>query len=112
MRKLFVLAATMVCVFPATAGASTLHATPSTFASTFSGAQGGDTILLATGSYGSWNGGAKSSTVTIAPETGATPSFAGGEFGTTVRNLTIKGVAYTSQVCIRPPSGVKMNLVL
>src|SRR5689334_20778641 len=93
-----------VAVLPATAGAATLHATPSTFASTFSSAAGGDTILLASGSYGSWNGGAKSSMVTIAPEAGASVSFSGGTFGSSVRNLTIKGVTYTGPVEVDPGS--------
>jgi hypothetical protein len=111
MRR-FLLVLTMMALFPATAGAATLHATPSNFASTFSGAAGGDTILLASGSYGSWNGGAKASTVTVAPESGASVSFSGGNFGTTVRNITVQGVTYTGSVCINPPTGVKMGLVL
>ena len=40
----------------ASAGAATVRATPSSFASTFSSAQAGDTILLASGSYGTWTG--------------------------------------------------------
>ena len=47
------------------------HATTSNFASTFSAAQGGDTIYLAAGNYGSFAGAAKASTVTIKPESGA-----------------------------------------
>jgi hypothetical protein len=107
----------VVCIVGALAGggkaaAATLHATPSTFASTFSSAAGGDTVLLASGAYGSWNGGAKSSMVTIAPEVGASVTFSGGTFGTSVRNITVKGVTYTGPVCVNPPTGVKMNLVL
>ena len=99
---LLAMAAALVCAAPA--GAATLHATPSTFASTYSGAAGGDTILLASGSYGSWNGGAKSSMVTIAPESGASVSFGGGTFGSSIRNLTIKGVTYTGPIGVYPGS--------
>jgi hypothetical protein len=91
--------------------AATLNATPSNFASVFSSAQGGDTILLASGNYGSFSGGAKASMVTIAAAPGATPMMAGGSFATTVRNITIRGVTFTDSVSIFPPSGTKMNLI-
>jgi hypothetical protein len=77
LRRFAVLAAAVSALtLPAAAGAADLHATPSTFASTYSAAQGGDTIYLATGSYGTWNGGSKSSPVTIKPETGASVTMA------------------------------------
>ena len=76
-RILLALVATMACaLLPATAGAATLHATTSTFASTVAAAQPGDTVLLASGSYGNWKGVTKTSPgITIKPESGATPSM-------------------------------------
>lgn len=65
--------AVMAALAPAAALAADSHATTSTFASVFAGAQGGDTVYLAAGSYGTWQGGAKASPgVTIKPEPGAT----------------------------------------
>ncbi len=76
---------------PGAASAADRHATVSTFASTFSAAQGGDTIYLAAGSYGSFTGSAKASTVTIKPESGAavtiTPNFNGAS------NIKLDGVS-------------------
>ena len=72
---LVVLAAILLAL-PASALAADRHATPSTFASTFAAAQGGDTIYLAAGSYGTWNGGSKPSPVSIKPEPGANVSIA------------------------------------
>jgi hypothetical protein len=95
---------------PASAQAATLQATPTSFSSVFSAAQGGDTLLLASGSYGSFNGGAKSSMVTIAPELGASVTMAGGNFGSSVRNVTIRGVTFTGPVEIAPGQG-GLNLV-
>jgi hypothetical protein len=95
---------------PATAFATDRHATPSTFASAFAAAQGGDTVYLASGAYGSFSGGAKSSMVTIAPELGASVSMSGGSFGSSVRNLTIRGVAFTGPVEVAPGS-TPLNLV-
>ena len=51
-RQLCVVLATLVAalvVVPGVAGAADFHATPSTFASMFSQAQGGDTVYLASG---------------------------------------------------------------
>ena len=44
---------------------------PPRFAKAFSDARGGDTIVLASGDYGTFKGGRKSSTVTIRPAPGA-----------------------------------------
>jgi parallel beta-helix repeat protein len=112
-RRLSVMIAALVAaltVVPGVALAADLHATPSSFASTFASAQGGDTIFLASGSYGSFNGGAKSSMVTIAPESGASPSMSGGNFGSSVRNITIRGVTFTGPVEVAPGS-TPLNLV-
>ena len=73
--------AASVALLPSAASAAEFHATPSTFASMFSQAQGGDTVYLASGSYGSFSGGAKSSMVVAAADSGASPSMAGGNFG-------------------------------
>jgi hypothetical protein len=83
------------------ASAADRHATASTFASTFSAAQGGDTIYLAAGSYGTFTGATKASTVTIKPESGAavtiTPNFNGASNikldGVTANGVNIAGTS-------------------
>jgi hypothetical protein len=97
-------------VVPGVAGAAEFHATPSTFASLFSQAQGGDTVFLGSGSYGSWSGGAKSSMVVVAAEAGASATMSGGSFGSGVRNITIRGVTFTGPVEVSPGS-TPLNLV-
>lgn len=111
MRRLLLAIIAVALMVPASAGAATLHATTANFASVYAGSAGGDTILLASGNYGAWGGGTKSSMVTIAPESGASPTFSGGTFDTTVRNLTIQGVTYTGMTRVNPPTGTLMNLV-
>jgi hypothetical protein len=102
---LALIALAVLFVLPATASAADLHATPATFSSVFAGAQGGDRVLLASGNYGNWGGGAKPAPgVTIAPESGAAPTFSGGTFGSSVRNITIQGVTYTGPVDVAPGS--------
>jgi hypothetical protein len=102
---LALIALAVLFVLPATASAADLHATPATFSSVFAGAQGGDRVLLASGSYGNWAGAAKPAPgVTIAPESGANPTFSGGTFGSSVRNITIQGVTYTGPVDVEPGS--------
>lgn len=111
-RLLLIAIATMAVLFPATAGAATLHATPSNFSSVYAGAQGGDTILLASGAYGSFNGSAKSGMVTIDEESGASATFSSSDFSS-VRNLTLKNVSYTgSGICITVPANTNMHLIL
>ena len=85
-------ALSMLLGLPAIAAATVLHATPGTLASTFASAQGGDTILLASGSYGTWSGGSKASPVTLSPEAGASPAI-GVDFGSNVSNVTLDGFA-------------------
>jgi hypothetical protein len=105
LQALLALAmATAALAVPASALGADSHATPSTFASLFSAAQGGDTVYLASGSYGSWSGGAKASMVTVAAEPGASPTMSGGNFGSGVRNITIRGVTFTGPVEVAPPS--------
>ena len=105
----FVVAA-LAALLPGVASAADLHATPSTFASMFSQAQSGDTVYLASGSYGSWSGGAKSGMVTVAADAGASPTMSGGNFGSSVRNITIRGVTFTGAVEVSPGS-TPLNLV-
>ena len=84
-----------VCCFAAAAApprahAADLQATPSTFASVFAGAKGGDRILLATGDYGRFSGGSKSSMLTLAAQPGAIASIAPSM--TSATNLTFDGL--------------------
>src|SRR3954451_3919008 len=102
--------AASAALLPSAARARDFHATPSSFASVFSQAQGGDTVYLASGSYGSWNGGAKSSMVVVAADAGASPSMSGGNFSSGVRNITLKGVTFTGPVEVSPGSA-PLNLV-
>lgn len=67
--------AAALALLPGIASATTYHATPSTLDSLFASTSGGDTILLANGTYSGWTGGTKASDVTIAPESGATPAL-------------------------------------
>ena len=99
------IALAVLFILPATASAADLHATPATFSSVFAGADGGDRVLLASGNYGNWGGGAKPAPgVTIAPEPGAAPTFSGGTFGSSVRNITVQGITYTGPVDVSPGS--------
>ena len=91
--------ALMAALVPCAAQAADSHATPSTFASMFSAAQGGDTVYMAAGSYGSFGGGSKSSVVTVKPEPGAAVSISGGTFNG-ASNVTVQGVRYTSAVTV------------
>ena len=50
-------------------------ATPATLASVFASAGGGDTILLASGDYGTFHGAIKGGLVTLTPQPGATVSM-------------------------------------
>lgn len=63
------------CCLPGTAAAATLNATPSTLADQFQAAQAGDTILLASGNYGTFRGDMKSGEVTLTPAVGATATM-------------------------------------
>jgi hypothetical protein len=120
-------AAVLLALVPGSADAATcnLSATPSTFASQVSAASAGQTICLASGSYGTWSGTAK--TITITPATGATPimrvSFASGDSGFTLdglsgmggrisagaKNITIRNSNFTDQLDVE---GATSNVVL
>lgn len=93
MRRLLIALATLACALPATASAATLTATPETFASVFAGAQPGDTILLASGGYGTFRGAMKSGEVTLRPQPGASASMAL-DFNP-ASNITIDGLTLT-----------------
>jgi hypothetical protein len=72
---LWFAALAVLAAFPSAAGAADLNATPANLASVFAAAQGGDVIHLAAGSYGTFNGGSKPSTVTLTPAPGAAVSM-------------------------------------
>ncbi|WP_027005891.1 right-handed parallel beta-helix repeat-containing protein [Conexibacter woesei] len=73
------------------ASSCTVNATTSTFASAFSNAAGGATICLASGNYGTFTGGSKSSQVTIKPASGASVSIQI-NFGSNVNNVRLDGI--------------------
>jgi hypothetical protein len=80
---------------PGAARAATLNASSSNLSGVYGAAQPGDTILLASGSYGTFTGGAKAGMVTLRPQAGASasiaPSFNGAAF-ITLDGLTINGI--------------------
>ncbi len=75
---------------PAMAQAADLHATPANLSSVFAGAQGGDVIHLAAGSYGDFGGGSKPAMVTLLPEPGAQVTM--GVNFRSANNITLSGV--------------------
>jgi parallel beta helix pectate lyase-like protein/thrombospondin type 3 repeat protein len=85
-------------VIPPPSGSCDLNATPSNFASQVSAATAGQTICLASGSYGTWTGTNKA--ITIRAATGATPtmrySFGSGDSGFTLDGMTGMGGTFTS----------------
>lgn len=113
-------------------------ATPSTFASVWSSALGGDTILLSPGSYGAFSGGSKSSVVTITPDPGTGGTRSNVVFGAlnlgssqniTFQNLTVGGatvgtssapalhihlvgITFTAPVCILTPANVNQDTLI
>jgi hypothetical protein len=60
-----------VATFPVAAPAADLNATPANLGSVFGAAQGGDVIHLAAGSYGTFSGASKPSTVSLVAAPGA-----------------------------------------
>ncbi len=114
-------------LYPGIVQAADLQATPSTLASVFSAARGGDTIRLASGKYGQFLGGAKPGLVTLCPQAGAAvtldvkfnPASNITIDGVTVegchvigasRNLTFTNVLFTKQVTFRDATG-PMNVL-
>jgi len=90
-RSRFAVALTVAfAALPGMAQAADLHATPANLSSAFAGAQGGDVIHLAAGSYGDFAGGSKPAMVTLLPEPGASVTM-----GVNLRNannVTVSGV--------------------
>lgn len=122
-----VLAAVGTGLFAASAAsAAELPATTSNLAGVFASAQPGDTVRLASGNYGTFNGGAKAGTVTLAPQAGATatlyPNLNGANNlrfdgltvdGATVvasRNITFVNSAFTGMTLVKP-SAANANIV-
>ncbi len=97
---LLALAATAL-LSPRVAAAADLNASPSNLSSVYASAQGGDVIHLASGNYGSFGGGSKSSVVTLVAQSGATATISP-NLGTAVNNLRFDGLtidgAYTNGV--------------
>jgi hypothetical protein len=108
-------------------GNADLPATPATLASVFAAAQGGDTILLASGDYGTFEGGVKSGRVTFRIQPGAAvilsadfnPAanltfdgvpLAGLQVRGASRNLVFSNVLFTAQVTFRDATG-PMNVL-
>jgi hypothetical protein len=82
-----------LATLPAAAHAADLHATTGNLSSVFAGAQGGDVIHLASGSYGNFGGGSKPATVTLVPEPGAQVTM-GVDF-TPADHITLSGMTIT-----------------
>lgn len=108
-----------------TAGTCSLNATTANFSAQLSAATAGQTVCLATGSYGTFNGVSKA--VTITKQSGASPtmdvSFGSGDANFTLdslaiaggditggTNITIKNSTFTGLLYIE--SVANMNLVL
>jgi hypothetical protein len=91
------IAATVACLaavlLAGVADAAERHATPDTLSRVFANARGGDTIHLASGSYGEFRGGMKSGRVRLIPARGANPrmsiSF------NPAANITLYGITIT-----------------
>jgi Right handed beta helix region len=94
-----------------------LHATPEGFREAFSKARGGETIELSAGDYGTFEGGAKDSTVTIRAARGARPrmtvafasaahlrleglTIAGADIGGDSRHITIARSRFTGAASV------------
>jgi hypothetical protein len=88
------LAACALLALPAAAQANVLHATPANLGSVFGAAQAGDTILLASGDYGTFQGGMKPGMVTLSPEPGAAPSMRATFMP--AANITLDGIAISN----------------
>jgi hypothetical protein len=136
MKKVLVVLGMLLAA--GVAGAANLPATTSTFSSVFSGAAGGDVILLAPGNYGSFSGGTKSAMVTIQPNTAAGGTQANVIFGSanltasqniTMQNMTIGGATvgngsspglhihfvgnkFTGSLCINTPVDVNQDTLV
>lgn len=109
MKRLLILPLLLLVAIPASAQCD-LSATPANFAAQVGAAQTGQTVCMASGTYATLPAIAKAGMITIQPASGATVQMSGGQWSAQ-RNMTLKGVKFTSQVDIRPPNG-KMNITL
>jgi hypothetical protein len=111
------------------ADAAELSASPSSLAATFSSAQGGDTILLAAGTYSGFRGGTKSARVTIKPQPGAAVTMSAVfnpaanitlqgltisslEIDGTSRDITVRDSAFTGRAILRTVAMSNANVLL
>lgn len=105
-RMIAVLAMAMFAV-PGSAPATELPATPQTLRSVFAGAQAGDTIRLAAGNYGRFEGALKPGTVTLTPQPNAAVSMQ--LHFDPASNITIDGVRLTD---VRIDGNTTKNITL
>ena len=106
----------------------TATATPATFGAQFAAAQPGQTLCLASGSYGNWAGGAKAGQVTVRGADGASASLGlafsaasnlllqnltitGGDISGGSRNVTVANSSFTGLLLIETQSA-NANIVL
>jgi len=121
------IALVLSLLFSNVAVAVDLPADPSTLASVFSAAQGGDVIQLASGNYGTFNGGIKPGPVMFRLQPGAIVTLqaefnpaanitfdgvplAGLQVRGASRNLVFSNVVFTAQVTFRDATG-PMNVI-
>jgi parallel beta helix pectate lyase-like protein len=97
----------IVAALTQSACAAGLAATPDTVATVFASAQGGDTIALAAGDYGTFTGAMKAGEVTLAARPGATVRIAL-DFDP-ASNITIDGLTLTS---IEIADGASRNITV
>lgn len=94
LAALLLTAIAASAVLPLGASAAVRNATPGDLSSVFSAAQAGDTVLLASGNYGTFNGSLKSGAVTLKPQSGAGVTMALSL--TPASNITVDGVELTN----------------
>jgi len=83
-----------------------LNATTANFVTQLAATQPGQTLCLASGNYGSFNGATKNGLIHIQAAVGATVSFSGGNIGSTTRNIYIHApITWTGPVEIAPGAG-------
>lgn len=86
-----IAAAALLATLPGATASTEKTATPGTLGSVFADAQGGDTILLASGNYGKFDGGLKSGEVVLRAQPGAAVTFDLVSFRKAT-NITVDGV--------------------
>jgi hypothetical protein len=123
------LVAAAILVLPAGASAATLQATPSNLSSVYSSAKAGDTIQLASGSYGSFTGASKSGMVTLKAASGATPTMSvkltpaayltldgiqisGLSLSGKTNNITVRNSTFTGQAYLNLSGNANANILI